>query len=169
LTNSSASDTPTKNNKLLQARPKQQTAVSALNLRGGLRLLSRYSPTLTTQLPTPVPNVTSMHSPSLSQREPTAAVTLKNDFPPPRQPNENNKSLTLQISACVSPNLQSPCCCTGSFVPVSIQGQYPDLYNQYSLTTTTIPDSRKKSRRAPRCDEPDRGTNQEGEATQNLG
>src|SRR4029434_10303934 len=38
-----------------------------------------------------------MHSPSLSQREPTAAVTLKNDFPPPRQPNENKKSLTLQF------------------------------------------------------------------------
>src|SRR4029434_3340525 len=104
-----------------------------------------------------------MHSPSLSQREPTAAVTLKNYFPPPRQPNENKKSLTLQISACVSPNLQSPCCCTGSFVPVSIQGQYPDLYNQYSFPTTipqcveekgVLPDSRKKSWRAPTCNDP---------------
>src|SRR4029434_3364494 len=115
---------------------RSQSSVSALNLRRGLRLLSRYSPTITTQLQTPVPNLTSMHSPSLSQREPPAVVTFKSDFPPPRQPNENNKSLTLQISTCVSPNLQSPCCCTGSFVPVSIKGQYPDLYNQYSFTTT---------------------------------
>src|SRR4029434_1538304 len=88
---------------------RSQSSVSALNLRRGLRLLSRYSPTITTQLQTPVPNLTSMHSPSLSQREPPAVVTFKSDFPPPRQPNENNKSLTLQISACVSPNLQSPC------------------------------------------------------------
>ena len=32
-----------------------------------------------------------------------------------------------------------------------------------------LPDSRKKSRRAPTCYEPAQGTEQEGEATQNLG
>src|SRR4029434_1277600 len=69
LTNSSASDTPTKSNKLLYAQPKQQTAVSALNLRRVLRLLSRYSPTITTQLPLHLyPIFPSLHSVSLAAR-----------------------------------------------------------------------------------------------------
>src|SRR4029434_10557924 len=108
ISNSSASDTPTKNNKLLQARPKQPTAVRALNLRRVLRLLSRYSPTITTQLPLHLyPIFPSLHSVSLLQREQPAAITSKSDFPPPRHPHENNKSLPLQISAA-SPPIYNP-------------------------------------------------------------
>ena len=137
LTNSSASDTPTKNNKLLQARPKQQTAVSALNLRGvcvrsvGTHLL----------LPPSYHYTCTQFSPActacLLQREPTAAITSKSDFPPPRQPNENNKSLTLTISACL-PQFAIPFLLHRQFYarqhqrPISRSIKSIQLYHHYS-------------------------------------
>src|SRR4029434_1724709 len=139
LTNPSASDTPTKTIHFLQARPKTTNSGKRSSPEQGFCVCSVGTHLL---LPPSYHYTCTQFSPActacLLQREPTAAITSKSDFTPPRQPNENNKSLIfhLPISACVSPNLQSPCCCTGSFVPVSIKGQYPDLYNQYSFTTT---------------------------------
>src|SRR4029434_6968348 len=119
-----------------------------------------------------------MHSPSLSQREPTAAVTLKNDFPPPRQPNENKKSLTLQFLRASPPICNTLPAAPAVLCPSASKANIP-IYKINTALAPLFPNEwmkklfnqipGKKTRRAPTCYVPAQGTKQEGEATQNLG
>ena len=118
-----------------------------------------------------------MHSPSLSQRAPTAAVTFKRDSPPP-QPNEKQKKFTTyKFSA--SPQFTITCLLHQQFYARHHQSQthdqsnyltaLPPLFPNEWMKKLSYPIPGNKSRRAPTCYEPAQGTEQEGEATQNLG